>query len=79
MVGTDIGFILGKKEKKLSDSFSAIYRNPPQNGHFWHKSGRHSITNDSSNMKIDEWRLLDIPDVCAKLEKSYQTDSEIIC
>ena len=69
MLGTDIGFILGKKEKKVIRQFFCNLPKTPQNGHFRHKNGRHSNTNDSRNMKIDEWRLLDIPDVCAKLEK----------
>ena len=46
MLGTDIGFIFAKREKKLSDSFSAIYRKPSEMAIFGIKmaaSGRRTI------------------------------------
>ena len=66
LLGTDIGFILGKNV--IRQCFCNLQKTP-QNGHFRHKNDRHSKTNNSSNMKIDEWCLLEMPDVSAKLEK----------
>ena len=71
MLDTDIGFIRAKKKKKIIRQF--FYKSPktPQNGHFWHKNGLQSKTNNSSNIKIDMCRVLDMPDVPEKLEKRF--------
>ena len=79
MLGTDIGFILGKKEKKLSDSFSAIYRKPPKMAIFSIKMAATQTLTIQAIWKLTNGASLTYLMFVQNYKKSCQTETEKIC